>query len=98
MSIDSIIFGLKGKLQGLGLDRRIKIDLGEDGLLLIDGASTPPAISREDGPADVTLHVSSSDLQEILSGNLNPQMAFMSGKLQVDGDMALAMQLGQALG
>ncbi|MDA5194961.1 SCP2 sterol-binding domain-containing protein [Govanella unica] len=98
MSIDSIIQGLQGKLSGLGLARRIKIDLGSDGILLIDGTAKPPAISRADGPADVTLTTDSSVLQEILAGDLNAQMAFMTGKLKIDGDMALAMQLGQALG
>lgn len=98
MSIESIIAGLQSKLQSLGLARKIKIDLGGDGTLVIDGTATPPSISKGDGPADVTLSVSAADLQQMLDGDLNPQMAFMMGKLKVDGDMALAMQLGQALG
>ena len=33
----------------------------------------------------------------ILSGDMNPTMAFMTGKLSVDGSMGLAMKLGSAL-
>jgi putative sterol carrier protein len=98
MSIDAIIQGLQGKLAQFGLARRIKINLEEGSVIVIDGTSTPPSISRDDGPADVTLTIAATDLQQILDGDLNPQMAFMTGKLKVDGDMSLAMQLGQALG
>jgi putative sterol carrier protein len=35
---------------------------------------------------------------DVLSGKLNPAMAFMSGKIKVQGDMALAMKLQQLLG
>ncbi|MBT6490533.1 MAG: SCP2 sterol-binding domain-containing protein, partial [Deltaproteobacteria bacterium] len=34
----------------------------------------------------------------IINGELNGQMAFMSGKLKVQGDMMLAMKLGSILG
>ncbi|MGB0539215.1 MAG: SCP2 sterol-binding domain-containing protein, partial [Paracoccaceae bacterium] len=34
----------------------------------------------------------------ILAGDLDPASAFMSGRLTVDGDMGVAMQLGSALG
>ncbi len=34
---------------------------------------------------------------DIVNGKLNPQMAFMSGKLKIQGDMGLAMKLQQIL-
>ena len=33
----------------------------------------------------------------MMTGDLNPTSAFMSGKLTVDGDMGMAMQLGGLL-
>ncbi len=37
------------------------------------------------------------DFLGIVNGKLNPQMAFMSGKLRIQGDMGLAMKLQQIL-
>jgi putative sterol carrier protein len=37
------------------------------------------------------------DAQKIARGELNPQMAFMTGAIKVVGDMALAMQFGAAM-
>ena len=48
--------------------------------------------------ADCTITVDSDDFKDIVSGTLPGPMAFMSGKLKIQGDMGLAMKLGQLLG
>lgn len=98
MSLDAIIDDLKQRMKDSPVRQDVKFDLGSEGVILVKGTSNPPEITREDGPAEVTLRLSAGDLQEILNGSLNPQMAFMSGRLQVDGNMALAMQLADVLG
>ena len=45
----------------------------------------------------MTLTASSETFQGILSGDTNPTAAFMTGKLAVDGNMGMAMQLGALL-
>ena len=47
---------------------------------------------------NLTITQAVADWREINSGRLNPQMAFMSGKIKVSGDMSLAMKLGTLMG
>lgn len=75
----------------------IKFDFGDDGMVRIDGKSSPTVIDNEDSEADCTVKVTMDNFIQIAEGNLNPQMAFMTGKLRVEGDMSLAMQLGSIL-
>jgi len=42
---------------------------------------------------NITITVASKDWLDIINGKLDGQMAFMSGKLKVKGDMSLAMKL-----
>ena len=48
-------------------------------------------------PADATLTIRDAHLAEILRGNLDPQIAFVQGKLRVDGDINKAIQFGSFL-
>jgi SCP-2 sterol transfer family len=47
--------------------------------------------------AKCTVACTDADFLNIVNGKLNPQMAFMSGKLKIQGDMGLAMKLAQIL-
>lgn len=94
MAIQDIAEKLKPQVAGAGFDRSVKFDTGADGVLLIDGA----AISTTDGPADCTIKLSLDDLESLIAGDLNPTMAFMTGKLKIEGDMSVAMALSQLIG
>ncbi|XP_061681896.1 sterol carrier protein 2b isoform X2 [Syngnathoides biaculeatus] len=43
--------------------------------------------------ADCTIAMSDSDLLDMMTGKMNPQMAFFQGKLKITGNMGLAMKL-----
>jgi putative sterol carrier protein len=47
--------------------------------------------------ARCTVAMAEGDFLNLVNGKLNPQMAFMSGKLKIQGDMGLAMKLQQIL-
>lgn len=56
-----------------------------------DGACT--VHEGETSDADVTLKMEDDDLVAMLTGELDGMSAFMTGKLQVDGDIMLAQKL-----
>lgn len=70
-----------------------KFVISGEGSIMIDGGG----IRAGDEDADVTLTADADTFQEILDGETNPTAAFMTGKLTVDGDMGMAMQLGTVL-
>ena len=45
------------------------------------------------GDADCTITSSEENFEKIVSGELNPTSAYMTGKLKVKGDMGAAMKL-----
>ncbi|MCA9656264.1 MAG: SCP2 sterol-binding domain-containing protein, partial [Myxococcales bacterium] len=77
-----------------GLDAVLKFDLGDDGVIVLDGKSSPNTVSNEDGDADCTVGVALDDLVGMIKGDLDPMAAFSLGKLRIDGDMGVAMKLG----
>lgn len=79
------------------LDATAKL-VTDQGVVYIDAKQSPTAVSNDDAPADCEMHVSVKDLEKMGTGDLNPMMAFMTGKLKVKGDMGVAMKLGQVMG
>lgn len=50
-----------------------------------------------EGIPDVILEVAEKDLQDLFSGDLRPLSAYMSGRLQVKGDLHLALKLEELI-
>ncbi|OIQ76086.1 SCP-2 sterol transfer family protein [mine drainage metagenome] len=90
--IDAAVKALSAKMTG-SFDGVAKFVITGEGALMID----PSGVRAGDDAADVTLTADTETFKAIIDGDLNPTMAFMSGKLAIDGNMGLAMQLGSAL-
>ncbi len=99
MSLEDLTNGLRDRVgDDAGLDARVKFDFGDDGMIFIDGASSPNTVSNEDAEADCVISITMADFQAMTAGELDPTSAFMMGKLKVDGDMSIAMKLQGLLG
>lgn len=97
MSIEDLTKDVREKMQGASISSVLKFDLGPSGVIRVDGTQSPPAVDNDDADADCTIKVSEDDFREIISGEQDAQTAFMMGKLKVEGDMGVAMQLAGAL-
>jgi putative sterol carrier protein len=93
MAIQDIAEKMSAKVASAGFERSVKFDTGADGVIVIDGAT----VSTTDGPADCTIKLSLDDFEQLISGDLNPTSAFMTGRIKIEGDMTVAMALSQLL-
>lgn len=91
--IDAAVKALSAKLSG-GFDGVAKFVIPGEGAIMLD----PAGVRAGDEDSDVTLTAEADVFRAILDGEMNPTMAFMTGKLSVDGNMGLAMKLGSVLG
>ena len=76
-----------------GFDGTAKFIIEGEGTVYIDAAGARAG----DDEAEVTLTASRETFEGLLDGSVNPTMAYMTGKLAVDGNIGLAMKLGSAL-
>ena len=71
--------------------KKVKFDFGDVGKIFLDGGAGK--VSTEDAAADTTIKVKLDDFVAMAQGSLDATAAFMQGKLRVEGDMGVAMQL-----
>ena len=105
MSLESLTEQLKSQAaMNPPLGYRVLFDLGDEGAILWDGTETPAVIAALDGgdgaapEADTTLRFGADDLGKLLQGDLDPTLAYMTGKLKIEGSMGVAMKLAAMLG
>lgn len=80
---------MRDRVAASDFDKVLKFDCGEDGVLVINRRE----VTVQDMEADCTIVLSKKNLKKLLTGDLSPTTAFMTGKIKVDGDMSVALQL-----
>jgi putative sterol carrier protein len=69
------------------------------GVWTVDLTKKPGVVTAGSaGNAKCIVTCASENFMNIVTGKMNPQMAFMSGKLKIKGDMGLAMKLQKVIG
>jgi len=81
-----------------GLKARVKFNFGADGFIFIDGVSKPNQVSNEDAESDITITVSMENFRKIIDKQLRPQIALMTGRMRLRGDMRIALRLNPVFG
>ncbi|MDA7086458.1 SCP2 sterol-binding domain-containing protein [Pseudomonas sp. SA3-5] len=99
MSVADIINTMQSKFNasaaaGLDLVFQFNIEDGENHYLVIKDGTCDVQQGDADN-ASVTLIMDSETLKGITSGETDGMQAFMAGKLRAEGDMMLAMKLGE---
>ena len=84
---------IEKNLSGSVFDGSAKFEIQDEGSIIIDSSG----VRISDDETEVTLSASLETFQEILQGELDSTSAFMTGRLQLDGDMSVAMRLASLL-
>ena len=90
--VQEYVENLAPKVRGTIRGRAKLVIDGEGSVMLDEGGAW-----AGDEPADVTLMAGDKVFRGILAGDTNPVMAFMSGKLKVDGNAQRALKVSSIL-
>lgn len=80
-----------------GIDAKVQLRIEGEGIedWLMEIHNSTCKISRGQGENPrVTVQVSGDDLRSLLAGQLDPMVAFFSGRVQVKGDRGFLMKMG----
>ncbi|MGH1458743.1 MAG: SCP2 sterol-binding domain-containing protein [Paracoccaceae bacterium] len=86
---------LTPKVSGI-LEGRVRLIIKGEGALLLtrEGASVD---ADTDAAVDVTMTASEAVFRGIFSGDTNPVVAAMTGRLKLNGSMARALKVGEIM-
>ena len=82
--------------RSLGASVKIRVT-GRGGGVWVLNCRGGARFTEEDGDADCSLTLSAEDLAAIDAGTLNPQAAYVEHRLQVQGDLGVALTFSSLL-
>lgn len=97
MNLETIYSGIQEKaanLEPIGATLKMVVD---EQIIYVNGSGEKNEVSQEDKEADCVITTSMATMKDLLSGNSNPMMAVMMGKVKIKGDMGVAMKVQSLL-
>ena len=105
MSVSELFSNMPGRFQAdkaAGAEMGILFNLsGDEGGQYFVNINDGKLDVREGAPVatpNATVNMSAEDFKAMSSGSLNPMMAFMTGKIKVDGDLNSVMKFQSLVG
>jgi putative sterol carrier protein len=95
-SVQDFFAGLSSRVDSSktqGMNNSYLFDIDGAGKWVVDVRDGHVDVQEGGESADVTISTSEDNFQKIVSGELNPTSAYMTGKIKVKGDMGAAMKL-----
>ena len=83
---------LSQKFSG-GFPHVVRFEIEDAGTIIMDDSG----IREGSGEADCALTASAKTFKALVAGELDPTAAYLSGELKVEGDLTVAVQLGNRL-
>lgn len=88
----------KELVRSIGVAVAIELSGDAGGRWVIDCASADPVLKKADSSVCATTIKMDTDVfEKIMKKELDPQMAFLTGKVKIEGNLGVAIKLGQLL-
>lgn len=80
-----------------GMNCVYRFDIGEESYSVCIREGRATVEKGGTTAAHCTVMMSRENFLDLIAGRINPQVAFLTGKLKVAGDMTLALKLGEII-
>jgi len=96
MTLEEITKEFEARGEKVGaLDATLKFAFEEGGTVYLDGTGDTGTVSNSEAPADCTISMKRADMEKMLKKEVDGTQLYSMGRLSIDGDFQVAMQLSE---
>jgi putative sterol carrier protein len=100
-SVREFLEGIPGRVdpeRARRLDASYRFDIEGAGTWRLEADGDRLVVTESDAPADCVIRTDERTFLRIVNGEQSPMGAYMTGKVRVEGDLGLALQLRDVFG